>query len=102
MSAIFDFMLRMTSESVYISLVVLPDPEDMGLPLEFLCYHAHMLRFTLFRMLFRFIAAIFYWSLTQTSDSFQTCRTVLLELKTVTIGLRGVLLSYTTRHTSVS
>jgi len=35
-NAIFDFMLRMTSDSIYNSLVVMPDSENMGIAVEIL------------------------------------------------------------------
>jgi len=63
------------------------------LPLEFRCYHAYKLRYTLFRMHFWFMVAIFDLSLTQTTDSFKTCGAVLLDIRNVKIALKNKSLS---------
>jgi len=69
-------------------LIVLPDPKTCVYPLEFRWLHAYKLRYTLFRMHFRFMAAIFDVSLTQISESFQTCCIVLLDLRNLKIVLK--------------
>ena len=41
MAAIFDFQHTQTSDSVPISLSVLPDPENMGIAMELFSYHVY-------------------------------------------------------------
>ena len=77
MAATFDFRHTRTSDSISISLSVLPDSETMGIALECLCYHVYELRYTLFPTHFRLMAAIIDLRHTRTSDSIPTSFSVL-------------------------
>jgi len=72
MATIFDFSFTQTSGSIRTSFFVLPDAENMGMALEFGCYHLYKLRYTFFYIHFRFMAAIFDIPFTQTSGSIGT------------------------------
>jgi len=45
MAAIFDFQYAQTCYCIHSSLYVLTDPRNMGVALEFRCYHVYHLRF---------------------------------------------------------
>jgi len=93
MVAIFDSPLTHRSDSILTSPVVLPASKPWALPLEFRCYRLYMQRYTFFRVHFRFMVTIFDFSLTQMSEIFKTCRTVLLDLKNVNIAVKIVSLA---------
>jgi hypothetical protein len=94
MAAIFDFQHTQTSDSISTSLSVLLDPENMGIALEFRCYHVYELRYTLFPIYFRLMAAIFDFQHTQTSDSIPASLSVLPYPENMGIAVGISLLSY--------
>ena len=60
MATIFDFTTYQdVGQYSHYSLSVLPDPENLDIALEFRCSHVYELRYTLFPIYFRLIAAIF-------------------------------------------
>jgi len=83
MDAIFDFMLRLTSDSIYTSLVAVPDPENMDIAVKILLLsRIYKLRYTICHMHFRFMTAIFDSLLTLTSNSIRISPVVLPDQKT--------------------
>ena len=72
MAAIFDFWQTQPLEIIPTSLSVFPDPENMSLAVEISLQHAYELRYTLFPMYFQWMAGIFDFRQTQTSDSIPT------------------------------
>jgi len=88
MAAILDSPLILTTPgSIRTSPVVLHDPENMGKAVGISLLTGIQLRYASLRVNFRFVVAIFDFSLTQTSDGSQTCCTVLLELRNAKMAL---------------
>ena len=72
-AAIFDLRHTQTSDSIPTCLSGLPDSANMGIqPLEFRCYRVYELRYTLFPIYFRLMAAICDFQHIQTSDTILT------------------------------
>ena len=94
MATIFDLQLTQASESIHISLSVLPDPENVDIAVGILLLsRIHELKWSLFRIYFRLMAAIFDLRLTQTSESIHTNFSVLSDPKNVGIAIEILLLS---------
>ena len=82
-----------TSGGLCSSLVVLPDPENMGIAVGIFCYLVYELRYTLFPVYFRLMAAIFDFRLTRTSDSVPTSLSVLPDPENMGLAVGISLLS---------
>jgi len=68
MTASFDLQHAQTQENIPSSLSVLPYPGNMGVALEFRCYHLYELRYTLCPIYFRLMDAIFDFQHAQTYE----------------------------------
>ena len=93
MTAIFDLRHTQTSHSILMSLSVLPDPENMALPLEFRCYRIWKLRYTLCHIYFRLQATVFEFSEIHTSDSSRSSLIMYFDPENMAIAVGISLLS---------
>ena len=76
MYAIFDSSQIHTSSNLRSSLVSFPDPDNMGIALEFRCYLLYTVRNTILHMYFRLMTAMFDLPVTPISESIHTSLTM--------------------------
>ena len=77
MAAIFYFWHTRTSDSIPTSIFVFPDPENMGIAVEISLPSRIEAEIYVMSFLFRIMAAIFDFRLTQTSESLSISLSVL-------------------------
>ena len=94
MTAMFDLPVTSTSETIHTSIIMLLDPENVGLAVGILLLsYIYKLILTL-HMYFRFLAAMSDLPVTATSESINISATVLLVPKNVGVAVGISFLSY--------